>query len=627
MKFLLDWINSFDDCATVWRGDEHVFHLTLQHQENCFAAAKATLVNSRLSQLDCVRKRYARIGIQWGDGSDVQPIFFGCVTAVPTRIGKNLTVLELLSRPDDAFEKFERLKARLKNSPVWDELFVPESRQDDPTYLLEGISGLYYWDKVTGELSVSDINFGREHRVINRTTSADIDLKFCSDPLDSINIRVQVEWIQKAQGILDLSRFISKNFADGIINSFTGNDLKQRFRRLHYGIKNSAYKLLRCDVKESDVKGAPSFYPEYSRLFEVTDGSGGKRSIRFRRHWFDCDCLLYWKYRQKRREIANITLENSFQRIRNACPNRKTINIKLRSIALRSDVLPWMGHTFYAADSQVAFGGYVYVCVQAHRSGNSFVPDQDKWHCTGKIPSAMPDASSASFFLTPRGQLAVMHAVMMARAHLAWSTRCIEVTFRGSVEDFASITLDMHVTLNCQDLPGGSVTGKVIKTLLFADGKTGRQYVDITIACSVGKARHGVHLELDKHTEPLINYADQNYANDEIFVRGDKLSIQDVSIPDFTSKAKIDGILAPSLMDIADLVDDVRIANSPEEQESVMNSVMHLRSVDALKQALNHSRTQIYLKLRNINHKMTLEHEVNVTAQTSWSAPEGVKID
>ncbi|MDR1032155.1 MAG: hypothetical protein LBL30_03500 [Holosporales bacterium] len=592
MKFLLDWIDSFDERATAWRGDEHVFHLTLQHQENCFAAARVTLVNSRLSQLDCVRKRYARIGIQRDDSSDIEPIFFGCVTEVPARVGKNLTVLELLSRPDDAFEKFERLKAGLKNSPVWDELFVPESRQDDPTYFLEGISGLYYWDKVTGELSVSDINFGREHRVVNKTTSTDIDFKFCSDPIDSINIKVQVEWIQKAQGILDLSRFIAKSFADGIINSFTGNDLKRCFKHLYYGIKNSAYKLLRCDIRESDVKGAPSFYPEYSRLFEVTDGTNGKRSVRFRRHWFDCDCLLYWKYRQKRRETANITLENSFQRIRNACPNKKTINIKLRSIALRSDVLPWMGHTFYVADSQVIFGGCVYVCIQTHRSGSGFIPDQDKWHCTGKIPNAMPDASSASFFLTSRGQQAVMHAVMMARAHLAWSTRCVEATFRGSVEDFASIMLDMHVTLNCQDLPGGSVTGKVIKTLLLADGKTGRQYIDVTIACSVGKAQHKSYLELGRHTEPLVNYADQSYARAETFAQGDRLDVQDISIPDFTSTSKIDGILTPGLMDIVDLVEDIKIVNPPEEQESVMNSVMHLRSADALKQALNHSKTK-----------------------------------
>ncbi|MDR1475244.1 MAG: hypothetical protein LBI30_01830 [Holosporales bacterium] len=624
MKFLLDWIDFFDDKSRPWRGDEHVFRLIMQHQENCFASAKITLINPRLSHPDYARKRYARLGIQKNDSDDVEPVFYGCVTAIPARIEKNLIILELLSRPDNAFEKFEKLRGSLKRAPIWDELFAPEDRQDDPTYLLEGISGLYYWDKVTGELSISNINHGREHKIINKIASSNIELKFCSDPLDSVKIKIQAEWVQKSQGIVDLSRLIAKSFADGIVNSFTGNDLRRRFKHLHNGIKNSAYKIFCNDMERTTPCEHSSFYPEYSQSFEVAD-NGNKRSIKFKRDWFDCKLTLHWRYRQKRREIANITVENSFQKIRNNTPKTKTVILKLRNLSLQSDVLPWIGSACYTEGYQVSFGGNIYICVQTHCSGNNFLSDQAKWQYARKVPDAMPDASLASFFLTPRGQRSIVHAFMVARAHLAWSTRCVEATFRGSVSDLASVTLDMHLTLSCPDLPGGSITGKVVKTLLFADGKTGKQHVDVTVACSVGKAGYEPHLE--KYSEPLVNYADQEYAGNGVLECGAQLIANDIEIPDFTSKNNIVGILTPSLLDVVDLVEEAKIINPPEEQESIMNAVKHTRSADTIKQALNNNRTQIFLKLRNINHKTTLEHVINIAAKTPWSAPEGIRIN
>ncbi len=627
MKIILDWLDTFGDLKTPYVGDESVFELNITHAENKFAIATVIIKKPKSKSFEFMKKGFARISMSKPNSKDFIPIFCGYISSLPLKIEENFIKLELISRKEDVENQVKEIKKSLIGTVAVDELFVPEGHEDNPTCLLEAISGVFNFDRVTGKVNISDINFGSKQVSINEIATNHITMKRCGMPLDSVRIKLKTDWLQQCSGIYDFSSFIPKLFGDILVRTFTGDDFAYRIKNLSHVFKSNSYEVIFSDVEEVIYE---------RNVFNAHKNSSGKilvkedgkdKFVEFEKTSFDIFLLLYWNYRQKRSETLNLEIKNSFQKSNETSPNIKNLNINLRPITYDEGIPEWHGYTFYECKNKVRYAGKVYSCIESHNSRKSFYVDKNNWQFEYNLPHALGNQAFGSFFNIVRGQKALLHAAMMARAHLAWSTRCIEITFRTSVDYFPKIDLDTTVKLEWGHLQNGQILGKVVFLKLIADGKSGKQYLDVTIACSIGLKDLKDCSPLDMKGYTLENYCSSGCFHDDVVSYGGELRVSDLVFDDFTINHHIPGIACPSLMNEYTFVENSKLINSPEEQRALLiEYARNHQDKKKLVELLNKNKTQFVLELRDLQQSIRLKHEINITAKLPWQAPMGIKV-
>ena len=473
------------------REDLQIFKLNISQKEGEVALAQLTVFKPNLPPIN---QRYAFISCQneWGE---IQLLFKGRLIFFPKVMGDESVLLEFSAEPDQSKDQLEKLQETLKVHPYWDDLFVHSlDGKYDAIEFLDARSDLYYWDRMTGELSLSNLFSGRKTwDLSNEVLKDSLKVTLGEIPLSEITVNVIAEWTQKAEGHIDVSHKIARYFSGGMINTLTPTDFKNRWPKKGQKISNgrSGYEILKSQIKEiSPPKtGILNSYPTVTRpLWRMNTQTSEPEAIRLKRSWLKARLLLGWSYRQKRREIASFCLPQNHQL--NAGSHRKTKTLNL----------------------------YLQAITDSHHSG---------------------------FFNTKRGRMAIDHAIEVAKAYLAGSSRCVEIEFEVPFHSILHLTTDHDVVLKGAMIPGELVKGKVVAYRLMKDGLRSIGWVKLAIAAGVETINHEVRKE--------ESYAQDDYCfNTHIFQTPSGILYQYEK-----TQAPIPGVAYPQSLTVHNFVKDV----------------------------------------------------------------------
>lgn len=222
--FYFAWVNPdqniFDE-GTMLVEDEDIFDFVIKHEEGQFSTLELTVQNPRVGLLNAGRKLWGWFSYRKQNNS-IKPLFFGVLTGVPTDMFAELVKLKFNARPHDFIPRKQAVAETLKIRPYYDPIWLDDTHRDDPDAILEGWSKLYHIDRVTHEITVSDILEGEDGTVVFDETqgiyeSVKMDLGEC--PLDSVLITGNVQWTQRCSGVLPQPIEVN-------VSSYTGASFK-----------------------------------------------------------------------------------------------------------------------------------------------------------------------------------------------------------------------------------------------------------------------------------------------------------------------------------------------------------------------------------------------------------------
>jgi len=404
------------------RCDLEIFYLTIQQNEGEVAVATLLVKGQVPFPLD-----HQQALIAYGDPARL--IFRGHLSGMPRPVGPALLELHFMAEPHQAAEHLTALSDTLKEPPYWDPLFIDPLHSEQPREVLEARSALFYWDRLTGAVRLSDIFTGRHHSIIDEDIfEGSLKVTLGDPPLDAIQINLIAEWMQTLEGEADLAPALAKRFSRGMINTLTPQSLKNSWPKPYTKVGRSGYTVLESFLQEitPPSTGVLNLYPTLSPPFLSWDETQHKAVLkRLPRRWFHAKLVVGWSYKQKRREVATFTLGQA---------------TTLGKTGKKRQLMLYL--------------------------------------------QAVGDGPRASFFQTDRGRQAIEHALEIARCHLAGTARCLEVELMMPFEKGLAITTDHSVTIKAPHLPNGQLTGKVIAYRLVQD--EGMAYAWVRVAVAIG---------------------------------------------------------------------------------------------------------------------------------------------
>src|SRR5688572_12182222 len=220
-RFYFAWVDPDETETDLAREDEEVFSFSITHQEGEFPTLELIVRNPRVGLLGPGRKRWAILSHDSGSGPSA--LFYGRLVGVPQSLAKELLSLTFVARPYD----FENIKAELaetlKEAPYYDPVFLTEAEREDPDAVLKARPALWHIDRVTHEVTVSDILTGEDGTVtIDQGTALydGLDVSFTGQPARAAVVNVMVGWAQSGQGTVDITRQVTRAFANASTYNF-----------------------------------------------------------------------------------------------------------------------------------------------------------------------------------------------------------------------------------------------------------------------------------------------------------------------------------------------------------------------------------------------------------------------
>lgn len=575
MKFFFSFIDDFYSEKNQWKNCEEIFSLEISQSTNCFAFAKILVKNSQ----NIYNKKFAKIGISDQldrDDLNIKTIFVGKIMSIPIESLFSCVELELISEPPDYCVQINQSKEKLNEKPYYDNLFDRYEQSTQDIEILNGRTSTFYWDKATGKLSVVDIIDGNCKKVIksNKIFKNSIKMHNIGKSIDVIKIKLEVQWMQKISGVLNLGDVIASKFKHGYVNSFV--HFEKEWKNLSFSLEKNGYKIIESLIFK---KSLLCNLPVASKVFDTFEDKENKK-VQFKRFWYETRLNVYWQYLQPRKESIDLTVKNF---ISTNTSRQKNVHIKLQAIQLDQQYPYWNKHTKYFIDDIIINKGVIYKCIKNNEIGEEL--DENHWIVVGNVPDALCDESANSFFDTNRGRQAIMHALLRASSYIKYSAMCNEITFCGSIDDFYHISVgnQLHIEILPSDALNEKrkmiITGIVNKVTIYADSN--RQFVQIKI-----------------NTTDNFNCADIN--NQKIDI--DNLTIDNLDLKNISFNDSINSLKLTQ----SDILKDIQVTSQPDDQEKYLSTLGKL-SLNKLKNEIKLHGVKIKILLGTLhqnNHKI-----------------------
>lgn len=532
------------------RCDLEVLKLEITQRESEVALARVIVPEIKRP------KDKTRVFIAYQMDKKIELLFSGRLVDVPIKIQNDLIQLEFSAEPEDAGQQLEKMVQGLKKEPSWDALFVDPSGKTDAVDVLDAKACFYCWNRVTGRLTLSDLFKGKENFNLTEDFFADsLKIGLADTPLSEVSVDLVAEWTQVAEGEINVFPKIAAQFAGGMVNTLTWQDLLAGWPKEGAKIGKSGYRVSESVLKwvEPPRTGVLGLYPTVSPELVGYNAMTQKQvPLRFRRFWAKGRLVLSWFYRQKRREIVSFSLKqtqisSSYLRLK-----KRHLTLKLQAI------------------------------------------DQ------GENP-AIGDRSRCSFFLIERGRKAVEHALEVARTHLVASARCLEAEVELPFERGLGLSLDHAVTLEDERIPGGKLTAKVIEYRLTLDGGSALAWVRLA-ACPGEPMKVPRVMKMDRE-----RYVEEGYGEvdgGQIYETGSKIAYLD-----YSQQSPKQGMLFPKSLGVQDFVRNVWVVNQAESQVRHLVKNQYPIRQD-LPEVLKEVPTQVSLDLLDLKTTDVAEHRI-----------------
>lgn len=615
MTFYFAWVDDGEAFSPLIhaRQDVSIFSFEISAKEGQVPWARVRAQNPKQG-LASFEKQWAYLSWKKPSG-EIEILFYGQLLCVGQRLEGESIELSLCARASNHESQLNALCQELKKDPLWHHAFVSGDQAPTASEVLESRTALFYWDRCTGNVGLSDLFCGRSKLDLGEHFFADtLDVRLKEIPLRGVQICLKTSWVQSYEGVSDLTTLIRSRFPGGMVNTLTGEHLSSKWWRTGEKIGRSGYWVDHSALQEIPPlhTGPLDLYPAYSSKVWLSphdplSKEPVPKQIRFKRKWYKMKLILGWRYKQKRTEKVDIFLEQKTQPLGATQGKVRTLTIPIYGFEHAHVTAVWEPNVRYTPGFRLTYGGGVYECAHRHTSGNAFdAGEEQHWVRIGS-KDARNQAPQASFFTRQEGHAAIAHALEIGKAHLAASCRAVEITLTSSLEALSSVSCDHHIELTDPRLPGGRARGKVTSYRLTADGGRGIFRCEVTLGCAVGP-RENVSLV----TDTAVQATDLGTG---IWRTPSGLKFQGVS-----AQMPRLGIVNPQGLSAIDLVEDVRIEGLPSDQNAhILENQYPARH--NLKSALMEVKTEISIKLKDLRAMQNLEHWIHVEGVSPWSGP------
>lgn len=285
LYFTHNWNNFKDAQLCLW----NIVQLFMIHQEG--HVARASLV---IGNFTPPTASYIAIF------EDEELLFQGAISG-QFEHQHNLTKVDILG----ITPTFEAdLKALLSaQSSSYNPVFFQQSTSKVSDYLESG-NDLFYWERTTGKIQLSNYFQGR--RCID-ISGQYIKKSFKTHqivmPLGKVIIDLKVHWTQTLEGIFNAAPYIAKAFPEKILSTLTPTAITNSWpiedQRLGLGQRKSGYR-----VEQSKIAAMP--VSELRAYTKPICTKQNEKGIRAKIHYFNAALKIHWQYNQPRMEQMTI---------------------------------------------------------------------------------------------------------------------------------------------------------------------------------------------------------------------------------------------------------------------------------------------------------------------------------
>lgn len=532
--------------------DEEVFAFELTHAEGDFPALSIDIKNPRVGLLKPGRDVWA--WLSYNDGATVTPLFFGRLVGVPEDMQDEVVRLAFIARPTDYDAQKRALAASMRVLPYYDPVWIVADRRDDPDAVLEGYARLWHIDRVTHDVTASDILTGEDGTVdfSGGFFYDSLSVTYGSAPARRIQVTAEVFWDQAATGSVDLSGALIDAFkvagttVPHAITSLTGGGLTDDWpvegKRIGGGWTVGQSEVVRTDGVVVDQEFVTVVVTDAAVDFPV---------------WTMKPTLFvdYEASRQKSEKVT-FTLEADVQAVVTEPGDEEVMMLTLAS----QDI-----------DAPIDAG------------------------------DALPigDVRRRAYFTTDRGKQSVENLIALARARLLGRARTVEVSFDVPFADALGLSCRKNASISDARLPGGQAAGKIIGYSLSCDGDNGELAASVTIGCSVGQGNTVTAVPGSP------DYVEDGYVDDGWQTRTGQLIMPiagEVAYQDFSSIAPNDDGVDFFDMTAATCLEQMTVINGEAAQRAVFEAIKHadpfIPDVRGAVDALNEVFTEVDMDLK-----------------------------
>lgn len=527
--------------------DEKIVGISLTHQEGQAAKIDITVKNPRTGLLAPGRDQWA--WLSYADPQNptagVVPLLFGRVVGVPQQVQANAIALTFLARPV-AFDTLKRALAEtMKVAPYWDPIFVSEDKRDDPDTVLQGYTHAWHVDRVTHDVTASDILNGEDGLIDfdDNFISSSLDISYSQPPLTSVKVSAEINWAQAATGTVDFTKqlvdaFKAAGSGDGhSIKSLTGDGLM-----LDYPEKDDRIGVGWSFGDGSIVRTDGVVVPADFQQVVMTNGTGSFPIWAMKPVF-----LADYDVSRNRQETLSFTLSADCQALVTDPEGEDITEIKV--------------------------------------SGDADEPI-DEVNTENPFGLPISDVRNRAYLPTARGRQSLEFLICLARRVILERARAIAISFTVPFSAGLDLSCRKNARISDPRIPGGQATGKIIGYSLTASN--GQMQANVTIGCSIGKGNTvgtltGTPVYVDE------GYVDTGY---QLFDGQTYMPVAgEVTYEEFGQIPPNDDGIDFFVMDPATLVQQITIVNPLPTQQAVLSAFKP--DISAAINALNQVFTEV----------------------------------
>lgn len=579
MRYYFAWVDKTDTTFSdaFAREDEEIFSLTIAQAEGDFASADVALVNPRIGLLASTRKQWAWISYR-DDVGTLFPLFFGRLVSVPQGLQANIISLTFVARPVDFEDQKAALAATLMVAPYWDPLFFSADEQADPDSVLEGRSALWHIDRLTGVVSISDINTGEDGQ-IDYTPDVpfydSVNVSYSASPARLCVVQAEVTWNQTGGGVIDVTQILLKAYKDagppaglfsvgqeprtsaGTVDIAYGDVLIAAWPQFGQSIGGG----WQVGDTFATVVGDPPLDPVF-----VT-GSAADSFDGFNKAW---EAIQHWEEFPNYREQIRDAFERSPGFVVGIVDH--TIPVLPGGYLIGKDFVHGAIDVLWVPVWQIAVGMKLQwetardrsetIMFQVEADVQPLLTDPGEDEIvrltidSAAVDGVIGDVRRSRYFATDRGKESIEHLLARARANLLARARAIDIQFQVPFNRGLAVTCRKSASIIDQRLPGGVAVGKIKAYSLVAAGD-GTNYATVTIGCTVGRdgsvtPADGTPDYVDAaYVEPayqeydggvLVPFAgDLGYSLDAYLIADDGVNLASVTTSEFVQEVTVEG--------------------------------------------------------------------------------------
>jgi hypothetical protein len=472
--------------------DEKVLAFAVNHSEGDFATLEIRIKNPYVPLLGPGRKRWMWLSWNRGPG-DVVPLFLGRIVGIPQDLQGEVVSLNFIARPVDYEDQKEALAETLRVAPFWDPVFLGEEERLDPDRVLDARPQIWHIDRVTHNVSVSNITLGEDGDEIfaeNEVVYESVRIAPVSSPVKKIIIDAAVRWDQIGCGIMNVSPELRAAI------QASQSDFRVDTVLLNNSPHGGSMLLVAPNVFQSSwpkpgtrigggwsVSGQTSLQlvgpvrPATGVTFtsnEFAHAISNPTQSEFGRYFPAAVGINKRPFDPNQPNIANegmVTL----------IPVTKAIaSLHLRWDAARSRTEKMRIEVQIDAQSLVTDTDEAEVL----RVSIGEVNVDERVDPGGARP--IVDLRREGYFATDRGKQSFEYLLCLARAHALSRGRAVEIAFQTTFDRGVELSLRKNAFFTDPRIPGGQVAGKIISYELICDGGSGELLANVTLGATVG---------------------------------------------------------------------------------------------------------------------------------------------